>query len=61
MGYEIAYAEAIGKKHILCLYGNQKKALSGMIAGNKNLRNRKYQSLEEAKKHIDEFVALVKG
>ena len=47
VGYEIAYAESLGKK-IVCLYReSQGKRLSAMINGNKYLKVYTYSSFEE--------------
>lgn len=55
VGYEIATAEKLNKP-ILCLYKEQEnKRLSAMIGGNKRLKVKIYQKIEEAKKFIDEF------
>lgn len=44
------------KKRILCLYRPQvNKRLSAMIAGSNGLINIEYQTLDEAKKAIDDF------
>lgn len=60
VGYELAYSQSIGKKHIMTLYRKQgNKSLSAMIAGDPNLTNRTYESLEDAKVHIDEFMASI--
>ena len=55
VGYEIAYAESIGKK-ILCIYreGSEKK-ISGMIEGNKNLIVKNYKNIEELSEIFKEF------
>lgn len=47
VGYEIGYAEALGKR-IICLYreGASKK-ISAMIAGNKNIMVINYQEVSE--------------
>ncbi|NOZ46350.1 MAG: nucleoside 2-deoxyribosyltransferase [Chlorobi bacterium] len=56
VGYEIAYAEKFNKK-ILCLYHEQTdKRLSAMISGNYSLKVKKYKSIEDAKKYIDDFL-----
>jgi len=56
VGYEICKAEAMNKK-ILCLFRVQKnKRLSAMIGGNPNLKVVTYETLDEAKRHIDEFL-----
>jgi nucleoside 2-deoxyribosyltransferase len=55
VGYEIAYAEQLGKK-ILCLYRKQTdKKLSAMINGNKNIITKEYETIEEATMYIDNF------
>lgn len=55
VGFEVATALNKGK-HVLCLFKNQeKRELSAMIAGNKNLHIIKYDELDEAKQKIDEF------
>ncbi|MDE1761576.1 MAG: nucleoside 2-deoxyribosyltransferase [Candidatus Micrarchaeota archaeon] len=57
VGYEIAWAEANGKK-VLCLYRPQKgKRLSAMVKGNKNLILKEYRTIEKAFAHIDRFVS----
>ena len=45
VGYELAYAESIGKR-IVCLY-EQDKNLSAMIKGNKNFEIIAYANIEE--------------
>ena len=56
VGYEISKAEDM-KKKILCLYkkNQQNKELSAMISGNSNINIAKYETLEDAVKHIDAF------
>jgi nucleoside 2-deoxyribosyltransferase len=55
VGYEIAYAEQLGKK-ILCLYRKQTdKKLSAMINGNKKIITKEYETIEEATMYIDNF------
>jgi len=47
VGYEIAYAESLGKP-IICLFRTgQGRKLSAMINGNKNIRVITYKSLED--------------
>jgi 2'-deoxynucleoside 5'-phosphate N-hydrolase len=59
VGYEIGFAESIGKK-IICLYreGSEKK-LSCMISGNKNVKVIRYKEvndvLEKLNKTIEEL------
>ena len=58
VGYEIAYAEQLGKT-ILCLYKRQiNKKLSAMINGNKNILVKEYDKIDEATQHIDEFFTI---
>ena len=55
VGYEISLSENLGK-NLLCIYKNQEgKKLSAMISGNKNILLKTYDTIEEAKKIIDEF------
>lgn len=54
VGYELAFAESLHKK-VLCLYREQDKLVSAMIAGNKNFLVKSYTSLDDAKQHIDAF------
>jgi len=55
VGYELGKAEAEGKK-VLCLFRpNENKKLSAMIAGNKSFLIKKYTTLPEALKIIDDF------
>jgi nucleoside 2-deoxyribosyltransferase len=56
VGYELALAEALGKKHILCLYNNPARPLSAMIAGCPRFLVKDYATLEEALKAIDKFM-----
>lgn len=49
VGYEIAYAESKNKE-IICLYdNNSEKSLSYMLSGNSKLEIIRYNSLEEVK------------
>jgi len=60
VGYEIGKAENMNKK-MLCLYRNQQnKRLSAMISGNPNVKIVKYETLDEAKSHIDKFLESLK-
>ena len=53
VGYEIGRAFDAGKK-IVCLYRKQQgKRLSAMIAGNIQIENYEYETINEAKKIID--------
>ena len=59
VGYEIGFAETLGIP-ILCLYNpKNKKSLSAMISGNKNLIWKEYNSVEEAQLLIKEFISLI--
>ncbi|MFC1686198.1 nucleoside 2-deoxyribosyltransferase [Nanoarchaeota archaeon] len=56
VGYEIGRRVERGKKRLLCLYRPQEgKKLSAMIAGCRNITNKEYSNLEEAKKAIDDY------
>ena len=56
VGYEIGFAETLNIP-ILCLYNpRNKKSLSAMISGNKNLIWKEYNTVEEAKLLIDKFM-----
>ncbi len=56
VGYEIGYAEALGKK-VICLYriGSEKR-ISGMIEGNRNILVKNYQNIEELPQIFEEFL-----
>jgi thymidylate synthase ThyX/thymidylate kinase len=56
VGYEISFAFSMGKK-ILCLYKQESdKNISAMINGCKGAFVEKYNSIDEAKNKIDDFV-----
>lgn len=56
VGYEIGYAESLGKK-ILCLYRPQEgKRLSAMLAGNSNMTVVNYSDISELSKTFDLFL-----
>ncbi len=56
VGYELGIAETQSKP-VLCLYRVSKgKRLSAMLNGNRKFNCRLYQSLDEAKSHIDAFL-----
>ena len=56
VGYEIAYAESLGKP-IICLYRKTvDKKLSAMISGNKNIKVCYYNNDENLYKIIDDIV-----
>ncbi len=58
VGWEIAYAESIGK-HILCLYfSDAEKKLSAMIAGNPWLTICRYETLQEVEVFLSEQLFL---
>ena len=53
VGYELAYAESLGKR-IICLYRpDPSRKLSAMVAGNKNFKIRNYKTVDEAIKQLD--------
>ncbi len=55
VGYEIGRAVE-NQKRVLCLYRPQDgKRLSAMIAGSPDVTNAEYQTLDDAKKIIDDF------
>ena len=59
VGYEIGFAETLGIP-ILCLYNpKNKKSLSAMISGNKNLVWKEYNSVKEAQLLIKEFISAI--
>lgn len=55
VGYEIGLAESIGKP-ILCLYKKSDRRVSSMITGNQYLTVYGYDTIDEAKEIIDEYV-----
>ena len=56
VGYELGIAEKLIKP-VLCLYRPKKgKRLSAMISGNEKFKCQAYQSLNEAKIHINNFL-----
>ncbi len=60
VGYEIGRAEDTNKR-ILCLYRDQQnKRLSAMISGNPNVKIARYETLEDAVNHIDNFFKSLK-
>lgn len=60
VGYEIRDAERL-EMPVLCLYRPQVgKALSAMITGSDQNMNKDYHTLDEAKKHIDDFFRNIK-
>lgn len=57
VGYEIGFAEQIGKR-IICLYRPQaERRLSAMILGNKKLTVVEYESIEDVEKKLKELFA----
>ena len=60
VGYEIGYAEALGKP-ILCLYRRQEgRRLSAMIGGNRKLKIVEYDREEEALNAMDDLIDAIK-
>jgi 2'-deoxynucleoside 5'-phosphate N-hydrolase len=56
VGYEIGFAESLGKK-IICLYKEKEgKKLSAMIEGNKNLIIIKYKDVEDIKQKLKKLI-----
>ena len=56
VGYELGIAEKL-KIPVLCLYRPIKgKRLSAMISGNEKFNCQAYQTLDDAKVHIDKFL-----
>ena len=56
VGYEIGIAESLNIP-ILCLFNPKKKnMLSAMITGNRNLNCKEYNSINEVKEIIDNFL-----
>ena len=59
VGYEIGKME--GKKSILCLYREQDgKRISAMIGGNKNLRIKKYKTIQNIEAILEDFLRNIK-
>lgn len=57
VGYEIGFAEQIGKK-VICLYRPQtERRLSAMILGNRKLTVVEYERIEEVKERLKEILA----
>ena len=59
VGYEIGFAETLDIP-ILCLFNPKyKKALSAMVSGNKKLICKEYNTLDEAKSILDDFLSSI--
>ena len=56
VGYEIAYAEKLGKK-VICMY-DQNKNVSGMIRGNKNFEMITYTKVDELLEEIRKILEM---
>ena len=58
VGYELGVAEKRNKP-ILCLFDqrNQEQCLSAMLSGNSKFKNFSYQSIDQAKQKIAEFLS----
>lgn len=57
VGYELGIAEVL-KKPVLCLFRPEKeRRLSAMISGNRQMLVKEYKDVQEAFRHIDDFVA----
>ena len=59
VGYEIGLGESIDKP-ILCIYKKSDRRVSAMITGNQYLTVYGYDTLDEAKDIIDEYVSNLK-
>ena len=59
VGYEIGFAETLDIP-ILCLFNPKyKKALSAMVSGNEKLICKEYNTLDEAKSILDDFLSSI--
>jgi len=59
VGYELGYAQSIGKK-IICLYDkNAEKPLSYMISGNQYNKVFEYNDIKEAKSFIERYLTNI--
>jgi len=56
VGWEIGYAESLGKR-IICLYNiNSEKKISAMVEGNPNNQIIKYKTIDEAIEKLNELL-----
>ncbi len=56
VGYEIGFAESLGKK-IVCLYREKEgKKLSAMVDGNKKIKVIKYLEIDKLKEELEKFL-----
>ena len=55
VGYEIAFAEKLGKKTVCLYHSRAQTRLSAMVTGNKNLTIIYYDSVEQAKQKLEEI------
>jgi len=56
VGYELGFAESLGKK-IICLYREQEgRRLSAMISGNKNFKVIIYKEFDEIKEKLNKLM-----
>ena len=59
VGYEIGFSETLDIP-ILCLFNPKyKKVLSAMVSGNKKLICKEYNTIDEAKLLLDEFLSSI--
>ena len=59
VGYEIAFAESLNMP-ILCLFNpKHKNSLSAMILGNEKLICKEYNTVEEAKSCVSQFLSSI--
>jgi nucleoside 2-deoxyribosyltransferase len=57
VGYEIGYAVSLGKP-VICLFKKQSgKRLSAMINGNKKVKTIVWESLEDVKTRVTEYIS----
>lgn len=61
VGYEIGYAESLGKPMLCLYYAEVEKKLTAMIAGNPSCTVLTYADLPEALRQIDRFFAPLDG
>ena len=59
VGYELAYAESLGKPTLTLFDGHSEKRLSAMIEGNPAITNATYSSANSLDCHITSFISSV--
>lgn len=55
VGYEVGYAESLGKP-IFCLYQEGDKKISVMLSGNKYVKIYSYNSIDDVSKIINQYI-----